>query len=75
VIRPSQDDLRREILTLFTAQGTSDDDRMERKLLHTARHFTVAELACDDELFTGGRSQEHASIIGETKMKFQCLPT
>src|ERR1022692_3917087 len=72
LVRPPKGDLRGQVLALLTAQGASDDNRMEGKLLHAARHFTVAKLACDDELFAGGTVLEtckHHRCQGRSKTR------
>jgi hypothetical protein len=72
-IRTGHDHLRRLVTMLLPTEWASDNDRMERGLLHSCRNIQPTALALDNELLSvlhstsqaAGTISEHVSVAGK----------
>jgi hypothetical protein len=72
-IRTGHDHLRRLVTMLLPTEWASDNDRMERGLLHSCRNIQPTALALDNELLSvlhstsqaAGTISEYVSVAGK----------
>jgi len=68
MILDAEENLGRQISSLFPAKRASDRDRLEGKLSDSGGYVTSASFASDDESLPGWRRECHVKIrIGENK--------